>query len=103
MAAIRNNKFQNCATADRMDLEPANMSTHGIIPMKLPPISLSTGPRYCPFCNSDDILHSRRRDIIDFVVLPLAMLRPFRCMDCDCRYYGFFFAKRVSPATSPSA
>jgi hypothetical protein len=73
----------------------------GIASMRLP-ISLSTGPRYCPLCGSDDILRSRRREVIDFLS-QLVMLRPFRCMECNRRHYGFFFIKRVSPETYPDA
>lgn len=67
--------------------------------MKLP-VSLSMGPNYCPLCGSEDVLRLPRREIID-VLLLLAMLRPFGCIDCRRRYFGFFFAKRVLPQTSP--
>jgi hypothetical protein len=36
-----------------------------------------------------------RWGILDTLILPLFMLRPFRCDRCDCRYFGLFFASRV--------
>ena len=35
-----------------------------------------------------------RRGVLDFLVLPLLLLRPFRCQSCDNRYYGLFLSKR---------
>jgi hypothetical protein len=35
-----------------------------------------------------------RRGALDFLVLPLLLLRPFRCATCDNRYYDWFFSKR---------
>jgi hypothetical protein len=36
-----------------------------------------------------------RRGALDIWVLPLLLLRPFRCESCGNRYYGLFFRKRV--------
>jgi predicted Zn-ribbon and HTH transcriptional regulator len=50
--------------------------------------------RRCPICNSKNVARSRRRGVLDFLVLPLLLLRPFRCQSCDNRYYGLFLSKR---------
>jgi hypothetical protein len=47
----------------------------------------------CPQCGSDDVTVSRRREILDYLILPFLLLRPFRCGECNYRYYGFFFRK----------
>jgi hypothetical protein len=33
-------------------------------------------------------------------VLPFILLRPFRCMKCDLRYPGLFFASRIKEEVS---
>ena len=51
--------------------------------------------RYCPECRGKDIRKSTRRGIHEKSILPLFLLRPFRCMACNSRYYGLFFAART--------
>jgi hypothetical protein len=43
----------------------------------------------CPHCNSKNIHRSKRRGIFESYVLSLVPIRPFRCEDCDCRFYAF--------------
>jgi hypothetical protein len=31
------------------------------------------------------------------LLLPVVLLRPFRCRQCSTRFFGFFFRKRVVP------
>lgn len=72
----------------------------------MPPVcALSLGHRYCPFCGSDKVMRSRRRSLFEFVILPLLLLRPFRCHTRDARHYGFFFRKRATAgrAAGPEA
>ncbi len=52
--------------------------------------------RCCPDCNSFRVHRSKRRGLFEWVVLPLLLLRPFRCEDCDRRHYGFVFSGRSS-------
>jgi len=52
--------------------------------------------RCCPTCGSDEITRSRRCNPVEFVILPLLLLRPFRCYLCEARHYGFFFRKRTT-------
>jgi hypothetical protein len=51
--------------------------------------------RNCPDCHSGNVRRSVRWGILETSVLPLLMLRPFRCEKCDCRYFGLFFAART--------
>ena len=57
-------------------------------------ISISRGPRRCPMCGSMDVLRSKRRTLVEFLILPLLLLRPFRCQKCSARHFGFLFRKR---------
>ncbi len=50
--------------------------------------------RCCPICKSRNVARAMRRGALDFLVLPLLLLRPFRCLSCDNRYYGLFLSKR---------
>ena len=51
--------------------------------------------RCCPRCRSNDVRRSLRRGAFEFLVLPLLLLRPFRCRICDQRYYGYVFSRRM--------
>jgi hypothetical protein len=50
-------------------------------------------------------MRSQRRSPFEFVILPLLLLRPFRCHTCNACYYGFFFRKRAAAglAAGPEA
>jgi hypothetical protein len=50
---------------------------------------------YCPNCDSARIHQSRRKGIVEKMILTLLFVRPFRCELCDERFF------RWSPATSP--
>jgi hypothetical protein len=43
----------------------------------------------CPHCKSKYIHRSKRRGIFELSVLTLVPIRPFRCEDCDRRFYWF--------------
>jgi len=43
----------------------------------------------CPYCQSKAIRRSMRRGMIESVILRLILLRPFRCKDCDHRFYSW--------------
>ena len=49
--------------------------------------------RSCPKCCGTDIHYSRRRGVFEHLVLPLCLLRPFRCHSCFRRHYGFFWLR----------
>lgn len=49
-------------------------------------------PAVCPYCGSKAIRRSKRRGMVESS-LSLIWVRPFRCKDCDQRFYAF-----ISPA-----
>jgi hypothetical protein len=51
----------------------------------------------CPRCGSSEVFYSRRRGFAEKWVLPLAMLRPFRCAECFQRYYRSAFIQARQP------
>jgi hypothetical protein len=42
---------------------------------------------YCKHCGSHEGFTSRPRNLVEEHILPLLLLRPVRCGDCDRRYY----------------
>jgi hypothetical protein len=46
-------------------------------------------PVSCPHCQRKAIRRSKRRGMFDVTVLSVIPMRPFRCEDCDQRFYGF--------------
>ncbi len=58
-------------------------------------MSLLLPARYCPLCNGGDVHRSKRRGAIEKAVLPLFLLHPFRCKNCDSRYFDLSFAVRM--------
>jgi len=50
----------------------------------------------CPNCQSARIHQSRRKGILERVILALLFVRPFRCERCDERFF------RHSLATDPN-
>jgi hypothetical protein len=51
----------------------------------------------CPNCESARIHQSRRKGIVENVIMALLFVRPFRCERCDQRFF------RHSFATEPNA
>ena len=51
--------------------------------------------RCCPSCNSFDVRRSHRRGLFELVILPLFLLRPFRCEDCTKRHYNLIFTRAL--------
>jgi hypothetical protein len=52
------------------------------------------GPRECPLCGSDDVIRSHRRGVLEWTLLLVLLIRPFRCRQCSARHLTFFFRKR---------
>jgi hypothetical protein len=48
----------------------------------------SDEPSLCPNCAGKDIRRSRRQGFFERYLLPVARLRPYRCDDCDQRFYA---------------
>src|SRR5580704_114857 len=42
----------------------------------------------CPHCQSQAIRRSMRRGMLETAILWLIPVRPFRCKDCDHRFYS---------------
>lgn len=42
----------------------------------------------CPHCQSRVMRRSKRRGMFELSILSLVPVRPFRCMECDHRFYG---------------
>lgn len=57
-------------------------------------ISLWIGARKCPLCGCKDVLRSHRRGVLEWTVMILLFLRPFRCRQCSARHVSFFFRPR---------
>jgi hypothetical protein len=51
--------------------------------------------RCCPACNSLDVRRSHRRGLFEVLILPLLLLRPFRCEDCTKRHYNLIFTRAL--------
>ncbi len=65
--------------------------------LKFDAITLEFGPRHCPLCGSETVLRSHRRGLLEFLILPILMLRPYRCRQCSARHFGFIFRRRIVP------
>ncbi|HTP44259.1 MAG TPA: hypothetical protein VMJ13_06820 [Candidatus Acidoferrum sp.] len=55
--------------------------------------------RSCPHCNSDEVYRSHRRGTVEKYILRVVGVRPYRCANCDARFYGF--AAAIDEATPP--
>jgi hypothetical protein len=57
----------------------------------------------CPDCESTRIHQSRRRGIVESIILATIFVRPFRCERCDLRFYRWSFTSNSNssrPATT---
>jgi hypothetical protein len=46
----------------------------------------------CPLCQSKKIHLSRRRGILERMILAAIFVRPIRCEKCDLRFYRWSFS-----------
>lgn len=46
------------------------------------------GGRQCPLCGSSSLRRSRRKTLIEKILLPLFGRLPYRCEQCDHRFYA---------------
>jgi predicted RNA-binding Zn-ribbon protein involved in translation (DUF1610 family) len=60
----------------------------------------SPAKRSCPNCGSADIFRSHRRGPIERYLIRAIGMRPYRCLNCDGRYYFFSL---VDQESSPDA
>ena len=45
--------------------------------------------KICPRCQGESVHRSHRRGMVERVVCALLLISPFRCEDCDYRYFRF--------------
>ncbi len=57
----------------------------------------------CPDCGHAIAFYSRRRTFTEKYLLPLFLLRPFRCADCFRRSYWLYFTAAKQPRLRPAA
>jgi hypothetical protein len=50
----------------------------------------------CPVCESSSVRRSKRRGFVERVWFRVAFVWPYRCADCDLRFWGF---RRTDPAS----
>jgi len=55
---------------------------------KTPMITWNFQEKSCPCCGSEEVTRSRRQGFFERSVLGVTSIRPYRCIDCDTRYYG---------------
>jgi hypothetical protein len=53
--------------------------------------------RNCPHCKSVETSRSRRRGTVERYLLAVLGVPPFRCLNCDVRFYAF---ARIDEETS---
>jgi len=51
----------------------------------------------CPCCGNHVAFYSRRRSFAEKYLLPLALLRPYRCAECFERFYRSMFFQARQP------
>ena len=56
---------------------------------------LSREERHCPRCGSHSVRRSRRRGAMERMVCALLGVSPFRCDECDHRYFRFGRVRRT--------
>jgi len=58
----------------------------------------------CPLCHSKRIYRSRRKGIIERVILAMIFIKPFRCERCDFRFFRWSItANRNTPRQETTA
>jgi hypothetical protein len=48
----------------------------------------SDSKRPCPYCGGFEVFRSHRRGTMERYLLRAVGVRPFRCVNCDARFYG---------------
>ena len=48
----------------------------------------SDSKRRCPHCGGPEVFRSHRRGTMKRFLLRAVGVRPFRCVDCNARFYG---------------
>jgi hypothetical protein len=59
--------------------------------------------RSCPHCSSVEVFRSHRRGFIEKYVLHPFRMRPYRCVECDTRFYALADFRRENSSTDQVA
>ncbi len=51
--------------------------------------------RRCPSCGCIEVRRSAKKNFFEAALLPFLLARPFRCENCNYRFYGSVLRKRV--------
>lgn len=54
--------------------------------------------RPCPQCSSNEVFRSHRRGPFEKYFFSVIGLRPYRCIKCESRFYGFAPTEQSAPA-----
>lgn len=54
----------------------------------------------CLRCGSTHLRRSHRKNAFERFLLPLLLIRPYRCQECKLRQYGFGFRRARSQAVN---
>jgi hypothetical protein len=58
----------------------------------------------CPDCGSLQTHRSRKRGIVEYVLSAIIFVRPFRCEECDARFFRWSLReKRDLPRSIPTS
>ena len=57
----------------------------------------------CPLCRSKRIHRSKRKGIIEQVILAMIFIKPFRCERCDYRFFRWSLSANPNPAPRATA
>lgn len=57
--------------------------------------------RACPACGGRNVHRSRRHGLLERTLLRLLRLRPYRCPDCNYRFYAFGRRRPQRAAPAP--
>jgi hypothetical protein len=60
-------------------------------------------PASRPTCSSKALRRSKRRGVFELTILRVIPVRPFRCRDCDRRFYSLSSSARSIQSTSAIA
>ena len=50
--------------------------------------SFTLNKRLCPSCGSRDVSRSHQHGLLERRILPVFRVRPYRCVECDNRFYA---------------
>jgi hypothetical protein len=53
----------------------------------LPRMGKSKQSKFCPYCHSARVHRSRRSTLLEQTLLRVISLYPYRCEDCDLRFF----------------